>query len=98
MRITDKDVTHVADLANLDLTVQERERMARDLNSILDYIDRLNELDTANIPPMAQTILQTTDVTREDALRPCLAHEAALQNAPESDGKFFKVPKVIEKQ
>ncbi|HEY6307940.1 MAG TPA: Asp-tRNA(Asn)/Glu-tRNA(Gln) amidotransferase subunit GatC [Candidatus Angelobacter sp.] len=97
MKITDKDVTYVADLANLDLTVQERERMVRDLNSILDYIDRLNELDTANVPPMAQTILQTADATREDVLRPCLAREAALQNAPESDGNFFKVPKVIEK-
>jgi aspartyl-tRNA(Asn)/glutamyl-tRNA(Gln) amidotransferase subunit C len=97
MKITDKDVTYVADLANLDLTVRERERMVRDLNSILDYIDRLNELDTANVPPMAQTILQTADATREDVLRPCLAHEAALQNAPESDGNFFKVPRVIEK-
>jgi aspartyl-tRNA(Asn)/glutamyl-tRNA(Gln) amidotransferase subunit C len=97
MKVTDQVVAYVADLANLDLTVQERERMVRDLNSILDYIDRLNELDTANVPPMAQTILPTTDVTREDALRPCLAHEAALQNAPESDGSFFKVPKVIEK-
>ena len=97
MRITDKDVTYVADLANLELTPEERQRMVRDLNSILDYIDRLNELDTANIPPLAQTIVQTTDVTREDVLLPCLAHEAALQNAPQSDGNFFKVPKVIEK-
>jgi aspartyl-tRNA(Asn)/glutamyl-tRNA(Gln) amidotransferase subunit C len=97
MRITDKDVAYVADLANLDLTLQERERMVRDLNSILGYIDRLNELDTADVPPMAQTILQTVDVTREDSLRPSLAHEAALENAPDSDGNFFKVPKVIEK-
>jgi aspartyl-tRNA(Asn)/glutamyl-tRNA(Gln) amidotransferase subunit C len=97
MKITDKDVAYVADLANLDLTAQERERMVRDLNSILDYIDRLNELDTTNISPMAQTILQAADVTREDALRPSLAHEAALENAPQSDGNFFKVPKVIEK-
>jgi aspartyl-tRNA(Asn)/glutamyl-tRNA(Gln) amidotransferase subunit C len=97
MKITDKDVTYVADLANLELTPEERQRMVRDLNSILGYIDRLNELDTASIPPMAQTVLQTTNVTREDALRPCLEHEAALQNAPRSDGSFFKVPKVIEK-
>jgi aspartyl-tRNA(Asn)/glutamyl-tRNA(Gln) amidotransferase subunit C len=97
MKVTDQVVGYVADLANLDLTAQERERMVRDLNSILDYIDRLNELDTANVPPMAQTILETTDVVREDELRPCLTHEAALQNAPESDGRFFKVPKVVEK-
>jgi aspartyl-tRNA(Asn)/glutamyl-tRNA(Gln) amidotransferase subunit C len=97
MKITDKDVTYVADLANLELTSQERERMVRDLNSILDYIDRLNELDTAHVPPLAQTVLQPADVTREDALRPSLPHQAALQNAPDSDGDFFKVPKVIEK-
>jgi aspartyl-tRNA(Asn)/glutamyl-tRNA(Gln) amidotransferase subunit C len=97
MRITEKDVTYVADLANLELTDQERLRMARDLNSILDYIDRLNELDTANVPPLAQTVLQAVDVGREDALRPSLPHAAALANAPDSDGDFFKVPKVIEK-
>jgi aspartyl-tRNA(Asn)/glutamyl-tRNA(Gln) amidotransferase subunit C len=97
MKVTEKDVTYVADLANLELTDQERERMVRDLNSILDYIDRLNELDTANVPPMAQTVLQAVDVTRQDALRPSLPHQAALQNAPDSDGDFFKVPKVIEK-
>lgn len=97
MKITDKDVAYVADLANLDLTVQERERMVRDLNSILDYIDRLNELDTTNISPMAQTVLETFDAMRDDTLRPCLSHEAALENAPQSDGNFFKVPKVIEK-
>jgi aspartyl-tRNA(Asn)/glutamyl-tRNA(Gln) amidotransferase subunit C len=97
MKVTNEVVGYVADLANLELTTEERERMVRDLNSILDYIDRLNELDTANIPPMAHTILQTADVTREDVLRPCLEREAALQNAPQSDGSFFKVPKVIEK-
>jgi aspartyl-tRNA(Asn)/glutamyl-tRNA(Gln) amidotransferase subunit C len=97
MKITDKDVAYVADLANLELTDQEGLRMARDLNSILDYIDRLNELDTVNVPPMAQTVLQAVDVTREDALRPSLPRAAALTNAPDSDGDFFKVPKVIEK-
>jgi aspartyl-tRNA(Asn)/glutamyl-tRNA(Gln) amidotransferase subunit C len=97
MKITDTDVNYVADLANLELTDQERLRMVRDLNSILDYVDRLNELDTANVPPMAQTVLQAVDVTREDTLRPSLPRAAALANAPDSDGDFFKVPKVIEK-
>jgi aspartyl-tRNA(Asn)/glutamyl-tRNA(Gln) amidotransferase subunit C len=97
MKVTDKDVAYVADLANLELTDQERQRMVRDLNSILEYIDRLNELDTANVPPMAQTVLQTVDVMREDKLLPSLPHAAALANAPDSDGDFFKVPKVIEK-
>jgi aspartyl-tRNA(Asn)/glutamyl-tRNA(Gln) amidotransferase subunit C len=95
--ITEKDVAYVADLANLELTSQERQRMLRDLNSILDYIGRLNELDTADVPPMAHTLLPTAEAMREDELQPCLPREAALGNAPDSDGEFFRVPKVIEK-
>jgi aspartyl-tRNA(Asn)/glutamyl-tRNA(Gln) amidotransferase subunit C len=97
MRITDKDVNYVADLANLELTAEERQRMLCDLNSILEYINRLNELDTADVAPMTQTTLQSGDAMRDDALQPCLPHEVALENAPDSDGDFFKVPKVIEK-
>ena len=106
MRITEKDVIYVADLANLELTDQERRRMLKDLNSILDYIDRLNELDTSDVPPMAQISagLGQPDVKpnnatawREDTLVPCLPHADAMKNAPETDGDFFKVPKVIEK-
>src|SRR5215831_16222245 len=99
MKITDQDVAYVAGLANLELTEQERRRMAKDLNSILDYIDRLNELDTTDVPAMAQTrtvqgsatTAQMGSAMRDDELSLCLAHEAALANAPESDGDFFKV-------
>jgi aspartyl-tRNA(Asn)/glutamyl-tRNA(Gln) amidotransferase subunit C len=108
MKVTEKDVMYVADLANLDLTESERGRMVRDLNSILDYMERLNRLDTSNVPPMAQVSDRYGDpakhgtarfeyVMRPDQLRPCLPHELALQNAPESDGNFFQVPKVIER-
>jgi aspartyl-tRNA(Asn)/glutamyl-tRNA(Gln) amidotransferase subunit C len=106
MKVTEKDVAYVADLANLELTDQERQRMLKDLNSILDYIDRLNELDTSNVPPMAQISAKfgqsnananDTIAWREDILVPCLPHADAMKNAPESDGEFFKVPKVIEK-
>jgi aspartyl-tRNA(Asn)/glutamyl-tRNA(Gln) amidotransferase subunit C len=108
MKVTEKDVSYVADLANLDLTDQERQRMLKDLNSILDYIDCLNELDTTNVPPMAQisdtfgqSSVSSSDkdigFLREDALRPSLPHTEAMKNAPETDGDFFKVPKVIEK-
>ena len=99
MKVTEKDVSYVADLANLELTDQERQRMLKDLNSILDYIDRLNELDTSNVPPMAQVsgISGSQDNLREDELHPCLPHAEAMKNAPETDGEFFKVPKVIEK-
>ncbi len=104
MKVTEKDVAYVADLANLELTDQERQRMLKDLNSILDYIDRLNELDTSDVPPMAQISARlgqpkdgNATAWREDVLVPCLPHADAMKNAPESDGEFFKVPKVIEK-
>ena len=104
MKATEKDVAYVADLANLELTDQERQRMLKDLNSILDYIDRLNELDTSDVPPMAQISASETNLEdgtrgslRDDALRPCLPHTEALKNAPETDGDFFKVPRVIER-
>lgn len=103
MKVTEKDVAYVADLANLELTEQERQRMLKDLNSILDYIDRLNELDTSKVPPMAQISGnvdgsdQAVDLLREDVLIPCLPHAEAMKNAPITDGEFFKVPKVIEK-
>src|SRR5262249_43224832 len=107
MKVTEKDVAYVADLANLELTDQERRRMLKDLNSILDYIDRLNELDTANVPPMTQIStalgneasagVDRAISARDDVQTPCLPREQVLQNAPATDGEFFKVPKVIEK-
>src|SRR5215467_3901337 len=98
MRVTEKDVAYVADLANLDLTEEERRNMLRDLNSILEYIDRLNELDTSNVPPMAQVSdrygvdeakrgsQRFAYASREDVLeglRKSLPHEEALANAPD---------------
>ena len=108
MSITEKDVTYVADLANLELKAEERARLAKDMNSILEYFTRLNELNTDDVPPMAQvsdryaSTAQTeaersAAVQREDSPVPCLPHEEALKNAPDTDGDFFKVPKVIER-
>jgi aspartyl-tRNA(Asn)/glutamyl-tRNA(Gln) amidotransferase subunit C len=112
MKVTDKDVAYVADLANLELTEPERAGMLRDLNSILGYVDRLNELDTSDVPPMAQVsdrygvdeAKQGTErfvyATRDDVLeglRKSLPHEVALENAPDADDDFFRVPKVIER-
>ena len=100
MKVTSKDVQYVAGLAHLELTDEERSRMERDLNSILDYIDRLNELDTSNSSPMAQ-VAQLSPIGdahwREDKPRPCLERQQALRNAPQSTGAFFRVPKVIER-
>ena len=112
MKVTDKDVSYVADLANVELTEEERKGMLRDLNSILDYVDRLNELDTKDVAPMAQVSdrygvdesKQGSDrfayAAREDVLeglRKSLPHEEALANAPDADEDFFRVPKVIER-
>ena len=112
MKVTEKDVGYVADLANLELSEDERAPMLRDLNSILEYIDRLNQLDTTNVPPMAQVSdrygvdeLKTGSArfayaSREDileGLRKSLPHDVAMGNAPDTDGTFFKVPKVIER-
>ena len=101
MKVTEKDVAYVADLANLELTSDERTRMLHDLNSILDYIDRLNELDTDKVAPVTQVADRFgADAMRDDichGLRESLHHEAAMKNAPETDGTFFEVPKVIEK-
>jgi aspartyl-tRNA(Asn)/glutamyl-tRNA(Gln) amidotransferase subunit C len=112
MKVTEKDVSYVADLANLDLSAQERAGMVRDLNSILDYVERLNELDVTNVAPMAQVSdrygvddsKQGSDrfayANREDiveGLRKSLSQEIALANAPDADGTFFRVPKVIER-
>ena len=97
MHITEKDVLYVADLANLELTAEERTRMVRDLSSILTYVGHLSELDTASVPPMAQVSTRQAGPEREDKLLPSLPHAEALKNAPETDGDFFKVPRVIEK-
>jgi aspartyl-tRNA(Asn)/glutamyl-tRNA(Gln) amidotransferase subunit C len=101
MKISEKDVAHVADLAHLELTEEERVRFLRDLNSILGYVDRLNELDTSNVHPMKQSANLTGDATLRDdileGLRKSLPHEVALADAPDADGTFFRVPKVIER-
>jgi aspartyl-tRNA(Asn)/glutamyl-tRNA(Gln) amidotransferase subunit C len=112
MKVTDKDVAYVAGLANLELTADERTAMLRDLNSILEYVDRLNELDTSDVPPMAQVSdrygvdeskqgsQRFAYASREDileGLRKSLPPEIALENAPDADQHFFRVPKVIER-
>lgn len=102
MKVSEKDVAYVAELANLELTEQERGRMVRDLNSILDYMDRLNEVDTTSVEPMAQVARgqNLAAAGRDDVLeglRQSLPHELAVANAPQTDGTFFKVPKVIER-
>jgi aspartyl-tRNA(Asn)/glutamyl-tRNA(Gln) amidotransferase subunit C len=96
------DVRRVAELASLELTSDEETRMLRDLNAILGHVAQLNELDTTAVQPMAQVSevigeAQAESALRADATRPSLNHNRVMQNAPETDGTFFKVPKVIER-
>lgn len=99
MKITEQEVRRVAELANLALTGEEISRMAHDLGSILEDIDKLNELDTSDVEPMTQVLFdqEETATLREDRERPPLSNSEALANAPAAGSGYFKVPKVIER-
>jgi len=102
--VTLEEVRHVADLANLELTAEELPHFAKDLNAVLGYVGQLNELDTRHVEPMAQVsdILGLRaalggESLRADAIRPSVERPLVMAEAPETDGRFFKVPKVIER-
>jgi aspartyl-tRNA(Asn)/glutamyl-tRNA(Gln) amidotransferase subunit C len=106
--VSEEQVQQVAALANLELTPEELPAMKRDLNAILGYIAQLNELDVADVPPMAQVsevVSASQDAQRadqetplrEDVPVPSLERAPVMANAPETDGVFFKVPRVIER-
>jgi aspartyl-tRNA(Asn)/glutamyl-tRNA(Gln) amidotransferase subunit C len=99
LKITEEEVRYVADLANLKLTDEEVSRFQHDLDEILTHIDKLNELDTASVEPMAQVLFEAeaTATLREDREREPLGNEIALANAPLAGAGCFKVPLVIEK-
>ena len=99
MHLTDKEVRYVADLANLRLTDEEVQRMSHDLGQILTHIDQLNELDTADIEPMAQVLFGEDEIAtlREDVPHTPLSNDDALANAASSGAGYFKVPRVIER-
>jgi len=96
-----EDVERVAELAHLKLTPDETRGMLHDLNAILDYIAQLNELDTESVAPLAQiNELQNpipASSLRSDLVQPSLDRSLVMHEAPEADGVFFKVPKVIER-
>ncbi|HHY98190.1 MAG TPA: Asp-tRNA(Asn)/Glu-tRNA(Gln) amidotransferase subunit GatC [Firmicutes bacterium] len=95
MPISKKDVEHVANLARLELDEAEKEEFTRQLASILEYADKLKQLDTEKVNPTAHP-LPVRNVFREDEVRPSLPIEEVLRNAPERSGNFFKVPKIME--
>jgi len=102
-RVTSKDLQRVADLANLELSDNEQLSLLRDLNSILDHVAQLNELDTSAVPAMAQVgeaitgELESRTTLRPDLPAPSLDRELVMAAAPDSDGTYFLVPKVIER-
>ena len=104
LAVSVEDVRHVADLANLELTAEELPRMARDLNAVLGYIAQMNELDTSAVEPMAQVgqalglkAAQAGETLRTDVVKDSVDRALVMKEAPETDGRFFKVPKVIER-
>jgi len=99
VKITEQEVRRVADLANLALREDEVARMAQDLDGILSHIDKLNELDTTDVEPMAQVLFdaEETATLREDRERPSLTNAEAVGNAPVTSAGYYKVPRVIER-
>ncbi len=85
----------MARLARLELTDEEKERMTAQLDAILGYFDKLNELDTSTVEPTT-TVIPMVSVMREDEVRPSLPQGEALANAPDREGVFFRVPRIIE--
>jgi aspartyl-tRNA(Asn)/glutamyl-tRNA(Gln) amidotransferase subunit C len=94
-KITRAEVEHVARLARLELTEDEKERMTAQLDAILGYMDKLNALDTSQVEPTT-TVIPMVSVMRRDVVRPSLDREEALANAPDRADAFFRVPRIIE--
>jgi len=88
-------IEHIALLARLELTEKEEELFSKQLKSILEYINKLNELDTRDVEPTAH-VIPVKGMLRDDNPSPSLSKEKALENAPQRDGGFYKVPKIIE--
>jgi aspartyl-tRNA(Asn)/glutamyl-tRNA(Gln) amidotransferase subunit C len=95
MKITKQEVEHVAKLARLELTDQEKEKLTDQLSNILTYVEKLNELDTRGVEPTSH-VLDINNVMRDDVAEESLTQEKALANAPEKAAGHYKVPKIIE--
>ena len=94
MAVTIRDVEYVASLARLEFSEKEKEKLTHELNEILRYVEKLNELDTEKVEPLSH-VIELGNVFRDDEVKSSIAQEEALENAPAKNDKFFKVPKVI---
>ena len=95
MHISKEEVERVAKLARLEISEGEKDAFSKQLSTILTYIEELKSWDTTGIEPTA-TVLEQTNVLREDRAQPSLPVEQALMNAPDSDGGYFRVPRILE--
>jgi aspartyl-tRNA(Asn)/glutamyl-tRNA(Gln) amidotransferase subunit C len=95
MQISKDQVEHVAKLARLEISEAEKDAFSRQLSAVLTYVEKLNSLDTTGVEPTA-TVLEQTNVFREDRPRPSLPVESALANAPEQEAGFFCVPRILQ--
>ncbi len=95
MKITKQEVEHVAKLARLEFSEQEKEKLTQQLSNILTYVEKLNELDTKGVQPTSH-VLDIKNVMRDDVAVPGLAQDRALANAPEKAAGHYKVPLIIE--
>lgn len=95
MAVSKKDVEYIANLARLEFSNSEIENFTDQLNQILQYVDKLNELDTDNVEPLSHPV-ENVNVFRDDILKPTVSRMEALKNAPEANDEFFKVPKIIK--
>jgi len=93
--ITKKDVEHVAKLAQLRLSEQDKDMLTKQLGDILSFIEKLGELKTENVEPTF-SVLPLNNITREDTAKPSFTNSEALLNAPEKENGFFKIPKIME--
>ncbi len=97
MAITIEDVEHIAKLARLRLTEEEKLRFQKELGKIIEYFDQLKKLNTEGVPPTTH-VVPLENVLREDVVKPSLPVDEALANAPDRKGNYFRVPKVVEKE
>lgn len=95
MKISKEQVKHIAMLSRLELSEKEIELYQEQLSRILDYVEKLNEIDTTSVEPTSH-VIELKNVFREDEVKPSLSRDEALRNAPDSTDKFFRVPKIID--
>lgn len=95
MKITREEVSHVASLARLQLTAEEEEMLTEQLDKILQYVAKLDQLDTSNVEPLAHAV-DIVNAFRDDRAVPWPSTDELLSNAPARDNNFLKVPKIIE--